>query len=275
MVVRAWNRAVQRAVGSLLDVKTLRFGAVSQVRRSITTEHKSAYRAKLKALYPNDAKSVDKGVLLLDGIVAISKDKGTDSVDHDELDRMAVQVGINQGEFDQYVEVLEEQGMAIRISSLRRTERMVNVDPVAMVGQMNILMDQCGPNHNYREMCRLQALEELSALEEEKKQIEQSAIWRTRFKMIGSSTVVTGYVAGCAYLTAVVFSWDVMEPLTYFFGGFVNVAFLMYAGLRKEEFDFGRQYEDWKLSGYDSICKSQKFDFSRYHALKEYVNRLE
>eukprot|EP00954_Amorphochlora_amoebiformis_P017136 1317235-Amorphochlora_amoeboformis.AAC.1 len=67
-------------------------------------------------------------------IVAISKDKGTDSVDHDELDRMAVQVGINQGEFDQYVEVLEEQGMAIRISSLRRTERMVNVDPVVSSG---------------------------------------------------------------------------------------------------------------------------------------------
>lgn len=183
--------------------------------------------------------------------------------------------GIDSSEAPRYSRLLEERGIALQVSSVQRDDCIIYLRPAELVEKINVLIDPDGVNGPYRELCRRRALKELEVMEEKKDAIERGARFNSRVKLWSSFAIVTGYVCGTGYLTGFVFSWDTMEPLTYFFGGFVNVVMLAYAGFRAEEFDFQAQYERWKLGRENTLSKQQHFDFDRYELLKEYISRLD
>jgi len=195
------------------------------------------------------------------------------SLSGSELDEIGLKLGIKPDDMDAYLHLLEKMGLGLRVSSLRRTEKMLYLKPSNLIGDINVLVDPNGRHEEYRNACRQRAMDELQKYEDQVERIEKKALFRTRVKMVGSAAIITGYVGATGYLTACVYSWDTMEPLTYFFGACVNLVAIGYAGFRREEFNFTKQYENWKKSGLQSLGK--KFDFERYEALKQYVERLK
>jgi len=205
--------------------------------------------------------------------IRIWKDK-TDFLNSEQLNQIRVKVGVAESDLDKLIWILEESGHAIRVSSLRRTDKLLYLKPLRLVEEVNIFVDSDEKFKVYREACAIKAEEELREMEEKKQAVETNALWHTRAKMFGGAAIITSYVGMTGYLTAVVFSWDVMEPLTYFFGGAVNVLAVAYAGYKNQDFDWKPQFDKWRKSGLSTISKRKKFDLGRYEGLKEYVRRL-
>jgi len=192
-----------------------------------------------------------------------------------EFEQICNEIGIKGSDIPTYIECLEDHGHAIKVASLRRTNSLIYLHPTGLISSSNILIDPEGKFACYRKACSVKATDELNEMKVKEAAIDRQALVGSRIRLLAASSIITGYVGFTGYLTSCVFSWDTMEPLTYFFGAAVGVVAVAYSGLREKEFDFHEQYEQWKVSGRTALCKRQRFDFNRYENLKQYVNRLQ
>lgn len=116
---------------------------------------------------------------------------------------------------------------------------------------------------------------ELAPLEEQKSVIDARTAQRTNFLVwagLGYMALQFGFLAR---LTWWEYSWDIMEPVTYFvtYGG--SMIFYAYFVLTREDSSYPEVRNRLHLLSFYKSSKQQKFDVASYNAKKEVVARLE
>ncbi|XP_073511611.1 calcium uniporter regulatory subunit MCUb, mitochondrial [Phyllobates terribilis] len=110
--------------------------------------------------------------------------------------------------------------------------------------------------------------EELQPLEEMKKNIMALAEARTtRLKWVGLALLSTQGGA-LAWLTWWVYSWDIMEPVTYFITYGSAISFYAYFLLTKLDYVYPEVSDRQFLHVFYKKAKVQKFDIEKYNKLK-------
>ncbi|XP_053317484.1 calcium uniporter regulatory subunit MCUb, mitochondrial [Spea bombifrons] len=111
--------------------------------------------------------------------------------------------------------------------------------------------------------------EELQPLEEMKANImAKSDAKTTRLMWIGLALLSTQGGA-LAWLTWWVYSWDIMEPVTYFITYGSAIAFYAYFALTKEDYVYPVIRDRQFLHYFYRRAKSQRFDVEKYNKLRD------
>ncbi|KAM3937803.1 calcium uniporter regulatory subunit MCUb, mitochondrial [Leptodactylus fuscus] len=123
---------------------------------------------------------------------------------------------------------------------------------------------------------RLESLkEELQPLEEMNRHIMAQAEARTtRLKWIGLAFLSTQGGA-LAWLTWWVYSWDIMEPVTYFITYGSAIAFYAYFLLTKMDYVYPEVSDRQFLHIFYKKAKVKKFDIEKYNKLKNELAEIE
>jgi len=117
--------------------------------------------------------------------------------------------------------------------------------------------------------------EELTPLEEQKSLIDEKTAQRTNTVVwagLGYMALQFGFLAR---LTWWEYSWDIMEPVTYFvtYGG--AMIFYAYFVLTREDSTYPEIRNRFHLLSFYKSANKQKFDVATYNAKKEAAARLE
>ncbi|KAE8630522.1 hypothetical protein XENTR_v10000853 [Xenopus tropicalis] len=117
---------------------------------------------------------------------------------------------------------------------------------------------------------RLDSLkEQLQPLEQMKSMIlSKSDAKTTRLMWIGLALMSTQGGA-LAWLTWWVYSWDIMEPVTYFITYGSAIAFYAYFVLTKQDYVYPAIRERQLLNYFYKRAKTQRFDVNEYNRLRE------
>ncbi|KAG9480210.1 hypothetical protein GDO78_011955 [Eleutherodactylus coqui] len=123
---------------------------------------------------------------------------------------------------------------------------------------------------------RLESLkEELQPLEEMKRHIVSLAEARTsRLKWVGLALLSTQGGA-LAWLTWWVYSWDIMEPVTYFITYGSAIAFYAYFLLTKIDYVYPEVSDRQFLHAFHRKAKGKKFDIEKYNKLRNDLAETE
>uniref|UniRef100_A0ABM5GJS9 Calcium uniporter protein n=1 Tax=Pogona vitticeps TaxID=103695 RepID=A0ABM5GJS9_9SAUR len=117
--------------------------------------------------------------------------------------------------------------------------------------------------------------EELLPLEQMKDRIYTNADAKTsRLLWIGLAFMSTQGGA-LAWLTWWVYSWDIMEPVTYFITYGSAMAFYAYFVLTKQDYVYPEVRDRQFLHYFHQKSKSQKFNVDQYNKLKEDLAQVE
>ncbi|KAM4673473.1 calcium uniporter regulatory subunit MCUb, mitochondrial isoform 1-T1 [Amazona ochrocephala] len=117
--------------------------------------------------------------------------------------------------------------------------------------------------------------EELLPLEQMKARIAINANAKTtRLLWIGLALMSTQGGA-LAWLTWWVYSWDIMEPVTYFITYGSAMAFYAYFILTKQDYIYSDARDRQFLHYFYRKCKKQHFNVERYNQLKENIAEAE
>ncbi|XP_030347417.1 calcium uniporter regulatory subunit MCUb, mitochondrial isoform X1 [Strigops habroptila] len=117
--------------------------------------------------------------------------------------------------------------------------------------------------------------EELLPLEQTKARIAVNANAKTtRLLWIGLALMSTQGGA-LAWLTWWVYSWDIMEPVTYFITYGSAMAFYAYFILTKQDYLYSDARDRQFLHYFYRKCKKQHFNVERYNKLKEDIAEAE
>ncbi|XP_063316127.1 calcium uniporter regulatory subunit MCUb, mitochondrial [Pelobates fuscus] len=117
--------------------------------------------------------------------------------------------------------------------------------------------------------------EQLRPLEQMKAEIMAKSDGKTtRLMWIGLALMSTQGGA-LAWLTWWVYSWDIMEPVTYFIGYGSAIAFYAYFVLTKEDYVYPAIRERQFLHNIYKRAKKQKFDVEKYNKLRDEFTEIE
>ncbi|TKS68327.1 Calcium uniporter protein, mitochondrial [Collichthys lucidus] len=119
--------------------------------------------------------------------------------------------------------------------------------------------------------------QELSPLEKMKAQLSQTAQFHTS-KVIWAGLALLSVQGGAlAWLTWWVYSWDVMEPVTYFITYATSIGAFAYYVLTKQASDY--VYPDVKdrqfLHYFYKAANKKKFNVTKYNELKDELSQVE
>ncbi|XP_078263455.1 calcium uniporter regulatory subunit MCUb, mitochondrial-like [Rhinoraja longicauda] len=78
-----------------------------------------------------------------------------------------------------------------------------------------------------------------------------------------------------AWLTWWVYSWDIMEPVTYFITYGASLAFYAYFLLTRQDCAYGEIRDRQMLKYFHRIAKRWRFDVGKYNSLKEEIAEVE
>eukprot|EP01025_Chloroclados_australasicus_P022715 TRINITY_DN2329_c0_g2_i2.p2 TRINITY_DN2329_c0_g2~~TRINITY_DN2329_c0_g2_i2.p2 ORF type:complete len:308 (-),score=20.62 TRINITY_DN2329_c0_g2_i2:880-1731(-) len=121
---------------------------------------------------------------------------------------------------------------------------------------------------------KLQSLEqEIIPLEKRKLQMERSAEFWTQFFIWGGFLLLSAQFGIFIYYTYYTYSWDVMEPITYFVGQIFMLLGYLYFLTTKEDFAFQNFQHMLKQFFWGSKVKQLKFDQERYNQLSQEIVR--
>jgi len=124
-----------------------------------------------------------------------------------------------------------------------------------------------------------QTLEHLQAslepLEESKAMLDAKAAKRTNFLVWGGLAYMAAQFGFLARLTWWEYSWDIMEPVTYFVTYGSSIAMYAYFVLTREEYTYNYARDREHLIRFHKEADSQKFDLSKYNYLKESIAKLQ
>jgi len=128
-----------------------------------------------------------------------------------------------------------------------------------------------------REICQqLEVLgRELAPLEEKKAVIDASTAQRTNFYVwagLGYMALQFGFLAR---LTWWEYSWDIMEPVTYFVTYAGSMVFYAYFVLTREDSNYPEVRNRFHLLSFYKASHKKKFDVATYNVKKETIARLE
>jgi len=116
---------------------------------------------------------------------------------------------------------------------------------------------------------------ELSPLEQQKALIDENAAKRTNFLVwagLGFMGLQFGFLAR---LTWWEYSWDIMEPVTYFVTYFSSMVFYTYFVLTRQDANYPEVRNRSHLLSFYRESDKNKFDVANYNAKKDLAAKLE
>jgi len=116
---------------------------------------------------------------------------------------------------------------------------------------------------------------ELKPLEEQRQELIQHAEARTSsltWVGLGLMSVQFGILAR---LTWWEYSWDIMEPVTYFVTYGTAIAMYAYFVLTREEYAYPSASDRQRLVTFHKKARKHRWDVERYNALQQGINSLE
>ncbi|KAJ8403666.1 hypothetical protein AAFF_G00349920 [Aldrovandia affinis] len=117
--------------------------------------------------------------------------------------------------------------------------------------------------------------QDLLPLEEVKAQVERKAEQRSSLVVWTGLAVLSLQGGVLAWFTWWVYSWDIMEPVTYFITYATSIGFLTYFILTTRDFVYPDAKDRQFLHYFYKVAKRQRFDIQKYNKLKEEVSAVE
>ncbi|KAL9979883.1 hypothetical protein ACROYT_G017607 [Oculina patagonica] len=127
--------------------------------------------------------------------------------------------------------------------------------------------------HLMQELEKLQL--ELKPLEDLKAEIDRKSAQRTNLVVWGGLGYMAFQFGLLARLTWWEYSWDIMEPVTYFVGYGTAMACYAYFVLTRQEFLYPDARDRQFLLFFHKLSKRKIFDVKRYNAIKDAMNKIE
>ncbi|KAJ8251130.1 hypothetical protein GJAV_G00217620 [Gymnothorax javanicus] len=125
----------------------------------------------------------------------------------------------------------------------------------------------------------LKKLDELSQhlqpLEEVKTKVERRAEHMCSWAMWSGLAVLSLQGGLLAWFTWWVYSWDIMEPITYFLTYTTSIGFLSYFILTKQDLSYSDVKDRQFLHYFYKVARREGFDVRKYNKLKEEVALVE
>jgi len=122
-------------------------------------------------------------------------------------------------------------------------------------------------------------LEELQAeilpLQQIRDQCERKAVLRTKLSLVGGMVVMAAQYGVLARLTWWEYSWDIMEPVTYFITAGYAIAMYGYFLLTQQEYIYPAARDRVYLRFFYKAAKQEKFDINRYNQLIREAEQVE
>nr|XP_022315335.1 calcium uniporter protein, mitochondrial-like [Crassostrea virginica] len=116
---------------------------------------------------------------------------------------------------------------------------------------------------------------ELAPMEEKMQKLNELAKRRTTVLSWAGLAAMGVQFGFLARLTWWDYSWDIMEPVTYFVTYGTTMAMFAYFVLTKQEYNFVEVKDRQHLLSLHSNAKKEGLDISKYNALKENLAKLE
>ncbi|XP_015200655.1 calcium uniporter regulatory subunit MCUb, mitochondrial [Lepisosteus oculatus] len=117
--------------------------------------------------------------------------------------------------------------------------------------------------------------EELTPLEKVKSQVVRKAEFRSSTLMWVGIALLSAQGGALAWLTWWVYSWDIMEPVTYFITYSTSMGALAYFILTKQDYVYPDMKDRQFLHDLYKVSKRQRFDVQKYNKLKEELALVE
>lgn len=116
---------------------------------------------------------------------------------------------------------------------------------------------------------------ELKPMEDLKAEIDRKSAQRTNFVVWGGLGYMALQFGLLARLTWWEYSWDIMEPVTYFVGYGTAMACYAYFVLTRQEFLYPDARDRQFLLFFHKLSKRKIFDIKRYNEIKDAINQIE
>jgi hypothetical protein len=169
---------------------------------------------------------------------------------------------------EEYVEIMKNAGMVIQIEDYVYLEPQ-NITRAVINALPGVPARIYGVSDS--ELKRLN--EEYDQMREKVILAERKAARRANQLLYGGFIVLIAQLAVFVRFTYVEFSWDVMEPISYFVG-LVNVIMgYMYFMYTQRDFSFGTWQNQMMQSAMDRQLKTGKFDVTKYEQMARKLRR--
>ncbi|XP_002738070.1 calcium uniporter protein, mitochondrial-like [Saccoglossus kowalevskii] len=116
---------------------------------------------------------------------------------------------------------------------------------------------------------------ELQPLEQIKQDIDSKAVKRTNILMWGGLGYMALQFGFLARLTWWEYSWDIMEPVTYFVSYGTAIAMYAYYVLTKEEYIYPIMRDRQYLFTFHKFAQKRQLDVGKYNVLKDEIAKVE
>eukprot|EP00795_Rhopilema_esculentum_P012895 gene12896-3647_t len=116
---------------------------------------------------------------------------------------------------------------------------------------------------------------ELEPLEDSKALLDQKAARRTNILVWGGLAYMAAQFGFLARLTWWEYSWDIMEPVTYFVTYGSSIAMYAYFVLTREEYTYNYARDRAHLIRFHKEAEGNKFDLLKYNNIRESIAKLK
>ncbi|XP_029009108.1 calcium uniporter regulatory subunit MCUb, mitochondrial [Betta splendens] len=117
--------------------------------------------------------------------------------------------------------------------------------------------------------------QELSPLEQMKAQLSQTAERQTSRVLWSGLALLSVQGGALAWLTWWVYSWDVMEPVTYFITYSTSIGIFAYYVLTKQDYVYPEAKDRKFLNYFYKGASKKKFNVQKYNELKDELAQVE
>ncbi|XP_077999807.1 calcium uniporter protein, mitochondrial-like [Glandiceps talaboti] len=116
---------------------------------------------------------------------------------------------------------------------------------------------------------------EIEPLEQMRQELDARSTTRTNILVWGGLAYMSLQFGFLARLTWWEYSWDIMEPVTYFVGYGTAMAFYAYYVLTRQEYTFNGAYDRQYLITFHKGAKKKSLDLGKYNKLKDQIAKAE
>lgn len=184
---------------------------------------------------------------------------------------------------------LMEQGFKLDISAADQDVHSVTLPPMpsivddvngvkekikALASTLDIVENKMNIESDLYE--RLNELKiELAPLEETKQALVDRSQLKTQVAVWGGLLAMGAQFGFLARLVWWDYSWDIMEPVTYFVTYGTAIAMYAYFVCVKQEYNFDSAADRIKLRSFHKAAKRSKLDIDRYNAIQNQMKEIE
>ena len=186
----------------------------------------------------------------------------------DKFAELCKESGCTEKKPEEYVDIMKNAGLVIQI------EDYVYLEPQNITRAVINALPGVPPRIYGVSDAELRKLnEEYDQMREKVVLAEKKATRRATQLLYGGFIVLIAQLAVFVRFTYVEFSWDVMEPISYFVGLANVIMGYMYFMYTQRDFSFGTWQNQMMQSAMDRQLKTGKFDVTKYEQMARKLRR--